>query len=117
MPAPLPYSPAVRAGDWLIVSGQIGVRDGALVPGGFATEVDQVLDNLAAVLSANGAVRTDVVKCMVLLTDMADFDEMNARYAAFFGDHRPARSAFAVAALPRGAALEIEAWAYLGHDQ
>ena len=112
MPAPLPYSPAVRAGDWLVVSGQIGQRDGALVAGGFAAQLDQALANLAAVLEAHGAARTDVVKCTVFLTDMADFDALNAGYAAFFGDHRPARSAVAVAALPRGAAVEIEAWCY-----
>jgi 2-iminobutanoate/2-iminopropanoate deaminase len=113
MPAPLPYSPAVRAGDWLVVSGQIGQRDGALVEGGFGPQLDQVLANLGAVLDANGAARTDVVKCTVFLTDMADFDQLNPVYAAFFGDHRPARSAIAVAALPRGAAVEIEAWCHL----
>jgi 2-iminobutanoate/2-iminopropanoate deaminase len=65
------------------------------------------------VLEANGATRADVVKCTVFLTDIGDFDRLNDAYAAFFGDHRPARSAVAVAALPRGAVVEIEAWCLL----
>jgi 2-iminobutanoate/2-iminopropanoate deaminase len=108
-----PYSPAVRAGDLLAVSGQTGARDGALVAGGLEAECRQVLANLRAVLEANGASLADVVKTTVFLTDMAHFGAMNAIYAEAFGDTRPARSTVAVAALPFGACVEIEAWAYV----
>jgi len=109
-----PYTPGVHAGDWLIVSGQVGARDGALVEGGFEAECRQALSNLASVLAEHGATPGDVVKCTVFLTDMGRYATMNDLYAEFFGDHRPARSAVAVAALPLGAAFEIEAWAILG---
>lgn len=108
-----PYSPAVRAGDFLVVSGQTGSVDGKLVPGGLAAECPQVLRNLQAVLEANGATMADVVKTTVFLTDMGDFAAMNERYVAAFGDHRPARSTVQVAGLPLGACVEIEAWAYI----
>ena len=108
-----PYSPAVRAGDFLAVSGQTGSVDGALVPGGLDAECRQVLANLRGVLEANGASMADVVKTMVFLTDMADFAAMNALYVAAFDDHRPARSTVQVAGLPLGACVEIEAWAYV----
>jgi 2-iminobutanoate/2-iminopropanoate deaminase len=101
-----------EAGDWLVVSGQLGVRDGALVPGGAGAQVAQALANMAALLGQRGAVLADVVKTTVFLTDMGDFQAMNAAYAGAFGEHRPARSAVAVAALPLGAAVEVEAWAY-----
>ena len=107
-----PYSPFVRAGDFVIVSGQTGSVDGALVPGGLGAECDQVLANLASTLAAAGCTMADVVKTTVFLTDMADFAAMNARYADAFGHTRPARSTIAVAALPLGAVVEIEAWAY-----
>jgi 2-iminobutanoate/2-iminopropanoate deaminase len=109
-----PYSPAVRAGDFLVVSGQTGSVDGKLVAGGLEAECGQVLTNLRNVLEANGARMADVVKTMVFLTDMGDFSAMNERYVAAFGDHRPARSTVQVAGLPLGACVEIEAWAYLG---
>lgn len=108
-----PYSPAVRAGDFLIVSGQTGSVDGALVAGGLAAQCRQVLANLEAVLQGNGASMADVVKTMVFLTDMSDFGDMNALYVEAFGDNRPARSTVCVAGLPLGACVEIEAWAYL----
>lgn len=109
-----PYSPAVRAGDWLICSGQIPVRDGALVEGTVAEQTTLCLANLKTLLESNGARLDQVAKTLVLLTDMSAFAEMNDAYVAGFGDHRPARSAFGVAALPMGAKVEIEAWAYLG---
>jgi 2-iminobutanoate/2-iminopropanoate deaminase len=109
-----PYSPAVRAGDFLVVSGQTGSRDGALVDGGLDAECRQVFVNLRGVLDANGASLDDVVKTTVFLVDMGDFAAMNAIYVDEFGDHRPARSTVAVAALPVGARVEIEAWAFLG---
>jgi 2-iminobutanoate/2-iminopropanoate deaminase len=112
-----PYSPAVRAGDFLVVSGQTGSVDGALVPGGLEAECRQVLANLRDVLATNGAELTDVVKTNVFLVDMDDFAAMNAIYVEAMDGHRPARSTVAVAALPFGARVEIEAWAYLGPDR
>lgn len=108
-----PYSPFVRAGGWLICSGQVGVRDGLLVDG-IAEQTAQALANLRALLSEQGADLGDVKKTLVFLVDMAEFDAMNEIYAAAFGDHRPARSTVAVAALPLGARVEVEAWAWLG---
>ena len=113
-PAPIgPYTPVVRAGDLLFVSGQLGTVDGALVAGGVGPQVTAVLANLAAVLGSAGATLDQVVKTTVFLTDMADYEAMNAAYLAGFGTHRPARSAVAVVALPRGAQVEIEAVAHL----
>jgi 2-iminobutanoate/2-iminopropanoate deaminase len=109
-----PYTPAVRAGDWLIVSGQLGMLDGALVEGGVVPQITQAIANLSGLLEANGASLTSVAKTTVFLADIADFDAMNGAYIAAFGGHRPARSAFAVAALPLGGQVEIEAWAYVG---
>jgi 2-iminobutanoate/2-iminopropanoate deaminase len=111
-PAPVgPYRAAVRAGEWIICSGQLGLRDGQLVPGGMTAEFDQALENLKRVLATEGATLADVVKTTVFLTDMSAFDEMNAAYVKGFGEFRPARSAVGVAALPRAGAVEIEAWA------
>jgi 2-iminobutanoate/2-iminopropanoate deaminase len=110
--SPLPYTPAVRAGSWLIVSGQVGLRAGTLVSGGVRAEAEQALANLAALLASNGASMADVAKTTVFLTDIADFAAMNEVYAKAFGDHFPARSAVAVAALPMGACFEVEAWAH-----
>jgi 2-iminobutanoate/2-iminopropanoate deaminase len=104
----------VRAGDWLICSGQTPIRDGKLIEGDIASQTTQCVANLGAVLAANGASIANVVKTTVFLMDMADFAEMNGAYAAMMGDHRPARSTIAVAGLPLGARVEIEAWAYLG---
>ena len=109
-----PYSPAVRAGDWLVLAGQVG-----LVPatGKLAEGVDaqarQVLANIAAVLGDCGAAMTDVAKATVFVTDIGEFATVNAAYADAFGDHKPARSTVQVAALPAGAQVEIEVWAYL----
>lgn len=112
-PTPVgPYRPAVRAGDWIICSGQLGLRSGALVDGGVASQLTQAIENLTAVLADEGATLSDVVKTTVFLTDMATFDEMNGAYVAAFGALRPARSAVGVVALPRGASVEIEAWAW-----
>lgn len=105
-----PYTPIVRAGDWLVVSGQLGVAGGELADG-VAAQVRQAVGNLEALLGTEGAALTDVVKTTVFLTDMAHYDAMNAAYVEAFGDHRPARSAVAVAGLPRRALVEVEAWA------
>ncbi len=109
-----PYTPIVRAGDWLICSGQVGIKDGAIVEGGLAAQLEQALSNMRGLLESEGASMSDVVKTTVFLTSMDDYAEMNEIYIAAFGDHRPARSAVAVAELPIGARIEVEASAYLG---
>lgn len=106
-----PYSPAVRAGDLVFLAGQIGIdpATGALVAGDAAAQARQVLANIAAVLGDLGAAWTDVVKSTIFLSgSMDDFAAVNEVYAEVLGDHRPARSTVAVAALPGGAAVEIE---------
>lgn len=109
-----PYTPVVRAGEWLVCSGQLGLADGALVDGGVGAQVRQAVANLDRLLSGEGASLSDVVKTTVFLADIGDYPAMNDAYMAAFGDHRPARSAFAVAALPMGGLVEIEAWARVG---
>jgi 2-iminobutanoate/2-iminopropanoate deaminase len=111
-----PYSPVVRAGEWLICSGQLGLRDGSLVEGGLQAQVTQAVKNVASLLESGGSGLKDVVKTTVFLTDMANFGAMNDAYVAAFGDNRPARSAFAVVGLPLGALVEIEAWAYMSRS-
>ena len=107
-----PYTPAVRAGDWIIVSGQLGLQDGALVSGGVAAQTTKAVENLQALLASMGAELSDIAKTLCFLTDMDTFTTFNDAYVAGFGAHRPARSTIGVAALPAGAAVEIEAWAY-----
>lgn len=107
-----PYTPVVRAGEWIIVSGQLGMVDGALVDGGVAAQTAQAITNLAAQLESVGASLRDVAKTMCFLTDMDTFATFNDAYVRGFGQHRPARSTIGVAALPAGAAVEIEAWAH-----
>jgi 2-iminobutanoate/2-iminopropanoate deaminase len=107
-----PYSPFVRAGDFVIVSGQGGIKDGTIVEGGVAAQTTQTVANIAERLAEAGVTLQDVVKTMCFLTDMGTFGEFNEAYAAAFGDHRPARSTVEVSALPGGMAVEIEAWAY-----
>jgi len=114
-PPPIgPYTPVVRAGGWLVVSGQLGMAAGELVGGGTASEVGQALANLRRLLEAEGASLDHVVKTTVFLVDMDDYGAMNQAYQEAFGAHRPARSAVAVAALPRRARVEVEAWAWVG---
>ncbi len=108
-----PYSPVVRAGDFVIVSGQVGIADGALVDGGVAAQTTQAMANLAGQLASVGASLDDVVKTMCFLVDMDDFATFNDAYVEAFGTHRPARSTVAVSALPIGAKVEIEAWAHV----
>jgi 2-iminobutanoate/2-iminopropanoate deaminase len=107
-----PYTPVVRAGDWIIVSGQVGMADGAIVEGGVAAQTKQAMVNLTGHLATMGAALTDVAKTLCFLTDMDTFATFNEAYIAGFGDHRPARSTVGVASLPGGCAVEIEAWAY-----
>ena len=111
-PKPLgPYSPIVRAGDFLIVSGQTGAKDGVLADG-LEAQIRTAMASLDGLLTTHGARLRDVVKTTVFLTDMADFAAMNTVYAEIFGETRPARSTVAVAGLPLGACFEIEAWAH-----
>ena len=117
MPAPLgPYSPFARAGDLVVTSGQLGVTDGpdgrpALVEGSTADQLAQALCNAEAVLAAAGVRKDQVVKATLFLMDMGDFGACNEVWASFFGDHRPARTAIGVAALPLNARIEVELWA------
>ncbi len=108
-----PYTPVVRAGEWLVVSGQLGLSNGTMVAGGVAEQLTQAIANLSGLLTAEGANLAAVAKTTVFLADIGDYAEMNDAYVAAFGDHRPARSAVAVAGLPMGAQVEIEAWAHL----
>jgi 2-iminobutanoate/2-iminopropanoate deaminase len=111
-----PYSQAIAAGGFLFASGQIALDPltGELVADGVEGQTRQVLANLAAVLAAAGLTFGDVVKTTIFLIDMADFAAVNTVYAELFGDGiPPARSTVAVAALPRGARVEIDAIALL----
>ncbi len=109
-----PYTPIVRAGEWLVVSGQLGLKDGALVNGGVTAELRQAIANLEALLLTEGASLRDVVKTTVFLRHLgSDYEPMNEAYVDCFGDHRPARSAIGVAELPRGGLVEVEAWAHV----
>ncbi|HWL42219.1 MAG TPA: Rid family hydrolase [Ilumatobacter sp.] len=107
-----PYTPAVRAGDFIFVSGQLGMVDGALVDGGVAGQTAQSVANLAARLDEFGASLTDIVKTTCFLIDMDTFATFNEAYLAGLGSHRPARSTIAVRELPAGGQVEIEAVAY-----
>ncbi|MCL6516633.1 RidA family protein [Alicyclobacillus sp.] len=110
-----PYAQAVCAGPYVFTSGQIPLRpDGTFVDGSIDDQVQQVLANLDAILLAAGLTRRDVVKATIFLTDLVNFERVNQAYAAYFGDHRPARSTVQVAALPRGAMVEIEFTALRG---
>ena len=106
-----PYTPIVAAGEWLVVSGQVGLAEGRLVPGGVRAEARQALANLRVLLEGEGATLADVVKTTVFLRHIDDYAAVNEEYVAAFEGHRPARSAVAVAGLPLGALVEVEAWA------
>jgi 2-iminobutanoate/2-iminopropanoate deaminase len=108
-----PYTPVVRAGDFVIVSGQGGMRDGVKVDGGVRAETTQTMANVAAQLASVGASLGDIVKTTCFLTDMENFAEFNAAYAEALGTHRPARSTVGVAGLPGNFLVEVEAWAYV----
>ncbi|MFM7410060.1 MAG: RidA family protein [Actinomycetota bacterium] len=106
-----PYTPVVRAGDWVIVSGQLGLKDGVMQKG-VSAQTAQAMVNLKARLAEAGVTINDVKKTMCFLTDMDTFATFNEAYVAGFGKSRPARSTIGVAALPMGGQVEIEAWAY-----
>jgi reactive intermediate/imine deaminase len=105
-----PYSQAVRSGNDVYLSGQIALdpATGNLVTGDFTAQARRVFDNLKAVLTEAGGEFKNVVKATVYLSDLSNFQALNAIYAEYFGDHKPARSTVGVAALPRGAMVEID---------
>jgi 2-iminobutanoate/2-iminopropanoate deaminase len=107
-----PYVPAGRAAGLLFCSGQLGVRDGVLV-GDDVAQLVQAIENLKGVLAAHGAGLGDVVKTTLFVTDLSRFTELNAAYVRGFGSYRPARTTVQVAALPLGAAVELEAIAHV----
>lgn len=110
-----PYSQAVRAGEFLFISGQLGInpQTGALKEG-IEAQTMQALDNISLILRACGATFEHVVKTNILLADINDFSKVNDIYSNYFSKDFPARATYAVAGLPKGARIEIEAVAYLG---
>ncbi|HUF28476.1 MAG TPA: RidA family protein [Gemmatimonadaceae bacterium] len=117
-PWPFPFSSAVRVGNMLYLSGQIGTRlvDGApqLVPGGIDAEARQTMDNIRQVLEHSGSSLDRVVKCMVMLVDMSEWPRLNEIYATYFPGPKPARSAWGASALALGARVEITCFATVG---
>jgi 2-iminobutanoate/2-iminopropanoate deaminase len=104
-----PFSPAVRVGNLLFLSGVIGTTStGALIPGGIEAETRQALENIRDVLQRTGSSMERVVKCTVMLQDMRDWEAMNTIYASYFPTHKPARSSFGATGLALGARVEIE---------
>lgn len=114
-----PYSQAVASGDWLFLSGQIPLdpATGELVSGDIEVETRRVLDNLSFVLQAAGASFADLVKTTIYLTNLGDFAAVNRVYAERFGDSPPARATVQVAALPKGARVEIDGIARIPNER
>ena len=113
--ANLPFSPAVRVGNMLYLSGQLGTDStGRLAPGGIEGETRQLLTNIKRLLEANGSGMDRVVKCLVMLADIGEWARMNTVYVTFFPVNRPARSAFGATGLALGARVEIECMATVG---
>jgi 2-iminobutanoate/2-iminopropanoate deaminase len=105
----LPFSAAVRVGDMLYLSGQLGTDStGSLVAGGIAPETRQAMANIRAVVEQNGSSMDRVVKCLVMLADMKEWGAMNQVYVTYFSGHLPARSALGASGLALGARVEIE---------
>jgi len=118
IPSPIPgavFASAVRVGNLLFLSGQIGTDSaGRLVAGGLQAEARQALNNIKGVLEKNGSSLDRVVKCTVFLADMKDYNDFNEIYASYFRARKPARSAFGATGLARNARLEIECIAVAG---
>jgi 2-iminobutanoate/2-iminopropanoate deaminase len=110
-----PYSQAIKAGDYLFLSGQVGINPvtGKLVEGGIEAQAKQVFENIRHVLKAKGLKLNDVAKSTVFLKNFDDFATMNGLYEAAFGEHRPARSTVEVARLPLDALIEVECIAHI----
>lgn len=110
-----PYSQAIETGRMLFTSGQLGlIPETGELPDGIEAQAEQSLRNIGAILDSAGYKPTDVVKTTVFLQDMNDFGTVNRIYAAFFGDHKPARSCVEVARLPKNGLVEIEIIAVKG---
>jgi 2-iminobutanoate/2-iminopropanoate deaminase len=111
----LPFSNAVRAGDMVYLSGALGIGPDGKLPAGIEAQSKQAMDNLGAVLRSAGLSWDDVVKCTVMLDNMADWPAFNRVYVSYFPDGKfPARSAFGADGLALGALLEVECMAYAG---
>jgi len=111
----LPFSEAVRVGDMLYLSGQLGNKPDGTLPEGIEAQARQTMDNIGAVLKRSNLGFGDVVKCTVMLDNMADWPAFNKVYVTYFPDGKfPARSAFGADGLALGALLEVECWAYAG---
>ena len=112
----LPFSEAVRVGDMLYVSGQLGNLPGTLdlAPGGIEGEAQQAMENIQSILERYGSAMDQVVKCTVMIADINDWAEFNEVYVTFFPGPKPARSAFAVAGLGLNGRVEVECWASTG---
>jgi len=110
LPATLPFSEAVRVGNTLYLSGQIGITPGtmSLVPGGIQAESRQTMENIRTTLAAHGYAMSDIAKCTVMLAEMADWPAFNAIYQTFFSPPYPARSALGANGLALGARVEVE---------
>lgn len=108
----LPFSEAVRAGNLIFLAGQIGDKDGKVVPGGIEPEARQTLQHIKDVLERNGSSLSDVVKCTVFLADIAEWPAFNTVYREFFKQPFPARSALAASGLAMNARVEVECIAY-----
>jgi reactive intermediate/imine deaminase len=108
-----PFSEAVRVGNMLYLSGQVGNKPGEMnvVPGGIGPETRQTMENIKEVLERFGSSMVQVVKCLCMLEDINEWAEMSAEYVKFFPNHKPARSAFAGTGLAIGAKVEIECMA------
>jgi 2-iminobutanoate/2-iminopropanoate deaminase len=113
-----PYSLAIQAGQFVFTSGQLGIdpATGELVDGGVESETQQALQNAGTILRMAGSGMVNVVKTTIFLRDINDFARVNEVYAKFFPENPPARSTFQVAALPKGAAVEIELIALIPHE-
>lgn len=109
-----PYSPSRRAGDWLAISGQLGLKDGAFVAEDTVAQCRQAMENLKALVEAEGGTMDQIMKCNLYIIDMSEFTAVNEVYVTYFNDPKPARACVSVAELPLGGRFEIEAWAYLG---
>ena len=112
---PLPFSSAVRVGDMLYLSGQMGFHDDGTLPEGVEAQARRALDNVGAVLETAGLSLADVFHCTVMLADMADWPAFNRVYLDYFTEPLPTRSAFGVNGLALGGLVELECQAYAGN--
>lgn len=112
----LPFSDAVRVGDMLYLSGNLGNVPGTaeLVPGGIRAEAKQTMENIKSVLETHGATMDDIIKCTVFIDDISEWGIFNEEYVRYFPNHKPARSALGADGLALGARVEVECIAYLG---